>query len=121
MSVYSWVSPGDGGLQIVGGLADGQASGRIADGFQELQMAMGMAGLAFRGGAEHGGHVVVAFDVGLLSEIEIAAVRLGFAGEGGLQIFFGLAALEHSHFLASEYSSWRGRQARDTRIRIIQN
>ena len=54
-------------------------------------MAVGMAGLAFRGGAEHGGDVVVAFDVGLLREIEIAAVGLAFAGEGVLQIFHGLA------------------------------
>jgi hypothetical protein len=97
--------PGDGCLEVIGGLADGQAGRRIADDLQELQMAMGVAGLAFGGGAEHGGYVIVALDVGLLSEIEITAIRLRFAGEGGFQIFFGLAALEHSHFLASEYSS----------------
>ena len=56
-------------------------------------MAVGVAGLAFRGRAEHGGDVVVAFDVGLLREIEIAAVGLAFAGERGLQILRGLGVL----------------------------
>ena len=49
-------------------------------------MAVRMAGLAFGGRAEHGGDVVVAFDVGLLGEVEIAAVGLALAGERGLQI-----------------------------------
>ena len=53
-----------------------------------------MAGFAFGGGAEHGGDVVVAFDVGLLREIEVAAVGLGFAGKGGFQIVFGFCAFE---------------------------
>ena len=60
-------------------------------------MAVRVAGLAFRGGAEHGGDVVVAFDVGLLREIQIAAVGLQFAGERGLQIVFGFASLERRH------------------------
>ena len=60
-------------------------------------MAVRMAGLAFGGRTEHGGDVVVAFDVRLLGEIEIAAVRLAFTGEGGLQIVFGLAATKRCH------------------------
>ena len=66
--------------------ADRLAGRRIADCFQIFQMAVGMAGLAFGGGAEHGGDIVIAFDVGLLCEIEIAAVGLAFAGERVLQI-----------------------------------
>ena len=61
------------------------------------EMAMRMAGFAFRRGAKNAGHVVIAFDVRLLSEIEIATVGLRFAGESRLQIFLGLAALERSH------------------------
>ncbi len=53
-----------------------------------------MAGFAFGRRPEHGGNVVVALDVGLLGEIEIAAVGLGFPGERGFQVFFGLAAFE---------------------------
>ena len=59
-------------------------------------MAVGMAGLAFRGGAEHGGDVVEAFDIGLLREIEITAVGLAFAGERVLQILRGLAAFREA-------------------------
>ncbi len=50
---------------------------------------MRMARLAFGGRAEDGGHVIVAFDVGLLREIEIAAVRLAFTGKGGFEVFNG--------------------------------
>ena len=59
-------------------------------------MAVRMAGLAFGGGAEHGGDVVVAFDIGLLREIEIAAVGLAFAGERVLQILLGLRCLSET-------------------------
>ena len=48
---------------------------------------MGVAGLALGGGAEHGGDIVIAFDVGLLREIEVATVGLAFASEGVLQVF----------------------------------
>ena len=67
---------GNGRRQIVVGRADRQAGGRIAEGFEEFEVAVGMAGLAFGGRAEHGGDIVVAFDVGLLREIQIAAVGL---------------------------------------------
>src|SRR5579863_6312558 len=55
----------DGGLEIGVGGADRLAGRRIAHFLQIFQMAMGMTGLAFRGGAEHGGDIVIAFDVGL--------------------------------------------------------
>ena len=61
-------------------------------------MAVRMAGLAFGGRAEHGGDVVVAFDVGLLGEIEIAAVRLALAGEGVLQILLRSCCLVASPY-----------------------
>ena len=63
-------------------------------------MAVRMAGLAFGGGAEHGGDVVVAFDIGLLREIEIAAVGLAFAGKRVLQILCGLGIFECGHGLS---------------------
>jgi hypothetical protein len=56
-----------------------------------------MAGLALGGRAEHGGDVVVALDVGLLGEIQVAAVGLALAGESGLQVVFGLGSLEVRH------------------------
>ena len=58
------------------GLAHGQAGGGIAAFFQEFEMAMGVARLTFRGGAEYSCDVVLAFDISLLSEIEIAAIGL---------------------------------------------
>jgi len=42
-------------------------------------MAMGMAGFAFSGRTEHSGHIVIAFDIRLLSEIQITAIGLAFA------------------------------------------
>ena len=60
-------------------------------------MAMGMAGLAFRGRAENRRNVVVAFDVGLLGEIDIAPVGLGLAREGVFKVLFGLGSLQGSH------------------------
>src|SRR5690606_34264627 len=47
--------------------------------------------------AENGGDVVVAFHVGLLREIQVAAVRLRFAGERGLEVLFSAAALQVAH------------------------
>jgi hypothetical protein len=52
---------------------------------------------AFSRRAEHGGDVVIAFDVGLLREVEIATVRLAFAGKGVFQILLGLRAFELRH------------------------
>jgi hypothetical protein len=80
----------DGGLEVQRGVADRLAGGGIADLFEVLQMTVRVAGLTFRGGAEDGGNIVEAFDVGLLREIELAAVGLAFAGECVFQVLFGL-------------------------------
>jgi len=47
---------------------------------------MGMAGLGPPRSTEHGGDVVVTFNVRLLGEIQVAAVGLAFPGKGRLQI-----------------------------------
>ncbi len=60
-------------------------------------MAVRVAGLAFGGGAEHRRDVVLAFDVGLVREVEIAAVGLRFARERRLEIAVGLRAFERFH------------------------
>ena len=62
---------GDGGLQVIGGAADGQAGGRVAGFLEVLEMAVSVAGLAFGGRTEYRRDVVVAFDVGALGEIQI--------------------------------------------------
>ena len=64
---------GDRGLQVQLGLADRMTRRRIADRFEVFEVTEGMAGLAFRGGAEQGRDFVLAFDVSLLREIQIAA------------------------------------------------
>jgi hypothetical protein len=56
-----------------------------------------MARLAFRGGAEQRRHVVLAFHVGLVREVQVAAVGLRLAREGGLQVLFRLGAFECCH------------------------
>src|SRR3546814_15923513 len=67
-------------------------------------MAVGMAGLAFGGGTEDRGNVVEALDVGLLREVEVAAVGLALAGEGVFQVLFGLAVLQrHDSLLLGEF------------------
>jgi hypothetical protein len=45
---------GDGRFEIVRSTADGQASSRVAGFFQVFEVAVGVAGFAFRGGAEYG-------------------------------------------------------------------
>ena len=72
------------------GRADRQAGGRIADRFEILEVAVGVAGLAFGGRAEQRGDVGVAFHVGLVGEIQITPIRLGFARESVLEVLFGL-------------------------------
>src|SRR4029453_2751152 len=63
----------DRGVGVGAGGADRQAGRRVAAHLEELQMAVRMAGLAFRGRTEHGGDVVVAFAGGLLGGVEIGA------------------------------------------------
>ncbi|MOA47016.1 hypothetical protein D3C78_1696010 [compost metagenome] len=62
---------------------------------------MGVAGFTFSGGAEHGGNVVIAFNVGLACEVQVAPIGHGFAGKGVLQILFGLGAFQHAHDITS--------------------
>src|SRR5690606_30161778 len=65
---------GDGRVVVVGGGDYGVAGGGISHRLQVCQLAVGVAGLTFGGGADRGGRVVVALDIGLGGEIEIAAV-----------------------------------------------
>jgi hypothetical protein len=51
-----------------------------------------MAGLSFRGRAEHGRHIIETFDIGLGCEIQVTAIRLRLACERILEILFCLAA-----------------------------
>ena len=44
--------------------------------------------------AEHHGDVVKAFDISLLCEVKVPAIRLRFARERCLQVVLGLAALK---------------------------
>jgi hypothetical protein len=39
----------------------------------------------------------VAFDIGLLREIQIAAIGLRFTGKCGLQVFFGAGSFQIAH------------------------
>ena len=86
--------PGNGGIQILGGGADRFAGGGVANLLEKFEMTMSMAGLAFGGGTEYGGRVVIALHVRLLGEIQIAAVCLRFASKGGFQIFLGFRAFQ---------------------------
>src|SRR5678815_4128222 len=58
-----------------------QVGRRIADLRQVVEVAVGVPGLAFGGRAEQRGDIVLPFDVGLVREVEVAAVRLRLAGE----------------------------------------
>ncbi len=86
--------PRDGRLQVQPGLADRQPGGRIADRLEVLQVAVGMARLAFGSRAEHGRHVIEAFDIRLRCEIQVSTIRLRLTGERLLEIVFRLAAFE---------------------------
>jgi len=98
---------GDSRRQIERGGADRLARGRIADFLQEFQMAVRMAGLAFRRGTEHRGDIVVTFHVGLLGKIEITAVRLGLARESVFQVCSVLLLFKDGIDLSSNYSRCR--------------
>src|SRR5690625_1661796 len=65
----------DRGLQVQGRLTDRLTSRRIANLLQVLEMPVRMAGLALRGRTENGRNIVIAFDVCLLSKVEVAAIR----------------------------------------------
>src|SRR5262249_19800633 len=72
---------GDGGLEVLVGVADGLAGGGVADLAEKIEMSVRVAGLPLGGVAEQAGDVRVAFHVGVLGEIEITAVGLGLSSE----------------------------------------
>ncbi len=96
---------GHGGRQVLPRAADRQAGGGVADDFQVFQMAVRVAGFAFRGRAEQCGDVVLAFDVGLVCKIQVTAIGLRFASERRFQILFRFGAFEgcHEHLLDSRH------------------
>ena len=57
---------------------------------EEVEVAERVAGLALGDRAEQRGDVGVALDVGLLGEVQVAAVGLALAGERLLQVVLGL-------------------------------
>src|SRR5215471_4252408 len=87
----------DRGLQVYWRGADRLAGGRIADFFQEIEVAVSVAGLAFGRVAEQAGDVRVAFDVGLTREIKITPVGLRLAGESMFQVFVSLCSCKRWH------------------------
>ena len=106
MSVYSWVSPAIAALRLSPVAPIGWPVAGSPTLLEELEVAVRVAGLALGGRAEHGGDVVVALDVGLLREIEIAAVGLALAGERCLQVVFGLGSFELGHGASPENYRW---------------
>ena len=64
-------------------------------------MTVGMPGLAFGGIAKQARDFRLAFDVGDLGEIEIAAVSLALACERILEILVGFGSFKICHFLFS--------------------
>src|SRR6185437_271713 len=93
----------DRALQVGVGFAERQAGGGVAALFEVFEMAVSVAGLAFGGGAEHGGNVVVTLHVRLGGEVEVTAVGHGFAGKRVFQTLLGLRAFQ----LAHDITSWR--------------
>ena len=94
MSVYSWVSPAIEALRFsaVSPIGSPVAGSPTASRYSRWPCAWPVSPSAVeRNTADD---VVVAFDVGLLREIEIAAVGLAFAGERVLQILRGLGTLQ---------------------------
>jgi hypothetical protein len=116
MSVYSCVSPAIAAFRLFDVLPIGRPVAGSPYRLEVFQMAMRVAGLAFGGRAEHGGDIVVAFDVGLLGEIQIAAIGLRFAGKRGLEIALCLGTFQIAH---DTPLMWR-RKTCPAGIRLIQ-
>ena len=94
MSVYSWVSPATAAIRFWRLVPIGRPVAGSPTCFEELQVAVRVAGLAFGGGAEQRGHVVLPLDVGLVREVQVAAIGLRFAGKGVLQVLLGLRTFQ---------------------------
>ncbi len=88
---------GDGRSEVLTGRAERHAGGRVTALLQPLKVAVGMPGFAFRGGAEQRCDIRLTFNVSFVCEIQVTAVRLGFAGKCGFQVFFRSGAFESSH------------------------
>ena len=67
---------GDRGAEVVARRANWPSGCGITCFLKILEMSVRMLGLALRGGAENSRHVIVAFDVGLLSKVQVAAIGL---------------------------------------------
>ena len=102
-------------LEVLARAADREIGRRIAHYGEVVQVAVGMAGLAFGRRAEQRRDVVLAFDVGLVREIQVAAVRLRLAGERGLEVVVGFRAFEviHGGLLVEPLDVKRGKRAGD--------
>ena len=83
-------------LEVLLGLTDRLARGRVADLGEVLEVSVGVTGLAFGDRTEQRGGIGVALDVGLLGEPQVTAVGLALAGEGFLQVLVGLGAVAGS-------------------------
>src|SRR5229473_4024194 len=94
----------DRGLEVVAGRTDRLAGRQVAHFLEIFEMAVRVPGLALGSRAERGDDIVEALDVGLLGEIEIAAVRLALAGKRVLQILLCLGSLERRHVPSSTWS-----------------
>src|SRR5437763_13761307 len=60
-------------------------------------MSVSVTGFALRGRTEDGRHVVLALDVRLVREIQVAAICLRLTGKRVLQIVVGLGAFQRFH------------------------
>src|SRR5687767_112059 len=91
----------DRSLQVQQGTADRLAGSRITDFFQEIEVAVSVAGLALSRVAEQAGDVRISFDVSLAREIDITPVGLRLTGESMFQVFMSLGSSKrwHENFL----------------------
>ena len=85
---------GDGRLEVLLGVADGQARRRVADLLEVVEVTVRVAGLAVGRLLEVARDLGVALDVGDLREIEVAPVRLRLAGERLLEVLVRLGSLK---------------------------
>ncbi len=112
MSVSSCVSPATAAIRFCPPRADRQTRGRIADALlHEFEVAVDMAGLAFGSGAEQHRDVVLAFDVGLVREVQVAAIGLRFARERVAQALLGFRSFQsHDDLLVKQAAQWASAQ-----------
>src|SRR5262249_1380766 len=111
-------------FQVLFCLSDRLAGGRVADFFQKVEVAEGVAGFGVGRVLEEARDVGKSLDVGTAREVEIPPVRLRFAGERFLQILEALSAPEACH--CSSFDGWgtidrsagRRRSGRSTRCAV---